>query len=218
MKSIEYDPNSEASLKQAMNKIKMDLGELRIRQTGKTRKDTSKELEVSIQTILDCDISSVYGLSSLLDKREYYVYFHCDPSRIITGSKWGMQSAISNLGVTCLPFYVGKGKGNRCDDLDRNDTHRKIRTQILARNKDIVVHKVLSGLTEFEALALESKLIDLLGLRINGGWLVNLDEGVRHKERREFYKEHLVKLNDHYKQIYSPSEKTKRKLLRVAAV
>lgn len=55
------------------------------------------------------------------------------------------------------------------------------------------------GLTELEALCLESKLIDIFGLIGKGDRLVNLDEGIKSQERQQIYAEHLVNINKFYK-------------------
>jgi len=50
--------------------------------------------------------------------------------------------------------------------------------------------KLAENLTEAEALSLEAKLVDILGLRhyCREGWLVNMDEGKDFEARRNFYK------------------------------
>ena len=49
---------------------------------------------------------------------------------------------------------------------------------------------------------MESKLIDILGLKSIGGRLVNLDEGCNHKERRSMYIDKLSVLHDYYKHSF----------------
>lgn len=106
-----------------------------------------------------------------------------------------------------MPFYIGKGKGTRSTDLNRNETHRKVRQKIQKFGKDIIVFKIAENLTEKEALILESKLIDIFGLMSFKGRLVNLDEGIAVKERRQKYQKSLDNLSEFYKNSVDLSEK-----------
>lgn len=109
----------------------------------------------------------------------YYVYAHIDPSakQTLISRKFGGV-------VHGTPFYIGKGMGNRAYDLKRNQAH-------LLRIKDVkragipekdIVHFFKRGLTEIQALELESKLIYYFGTiyeKNRRGILVNLDIGRR---------------------------------------
>lgn len=137
--------------------------------------------------------------SSTNTKKNYYVYFHCNPLKpldtkaIRTDIKFVfLASKFPNLKFQ--PFYVGKGVGDRFEDLNRNDSYRKIRHQLKQFNLDIEPTIVLSNLTEQEALAKESNLIDILGLMCysKNGILCNLDEGQGHKERRSQYTDPII--------------------------
>ena len=101
----------------------------------------------------------------------------------------------STLGIESLPFYVGKGEGNRAYDLNRNESHRKKRQFIEQTGKQVQVLILKDNLTEVEALMLESKLIDIFGLKSYGGWLVNLDEGVNNQSRKQIYIDDYVNIN-----------------------
>jgi hypothetical protein len=76
-----------------------------------------------------------------------------------------------------------------------------MRSKLLALGKDVHVQKVREKLTERQALALESKLIDILGLRVHGGVLVNLDEGMSPLERRAIYKDMLMTVSKFYRKL-----------------
>lgn len=109
-------------------------------------------------------------------ERKYYVYLHVSPN----------TKSIRFIHEKCriksngLPFYVGKGCGNRAYDLNRNQGHGVILSQL--QNKGYtgieIVHIVKDKLTEAEAFELESKLIYFFGTRYEKGrkgMLVNLD-------------------------------------------
>ena len=102
----------------------------------------------------------------------------------------------SKFGLSFVPFYVGKGQGNRWLDFNRNDSHRKIRSTLVKQNKDIHSVKVVENLTEGQALSIESKLIDILGLKSISphGLLVNLDEGKDALIRRKNYSKGVLSI------------------------
>jgi len=86
------------------------------------------------------------------------------------------QKAISNLGYyvyiysdpdTKIPFYIGKGKGNRCFahlSLD-NDSEKVAKIQeILANGKEPIIEILVHGVDEETALKVEAAAIDLIGI------------------------------------------------------
>lgn len=161
----------------------------------------------SCNEILKTDISSLYDNLELDESKDYYVYAHCDPGFKIAINKEGKSTFAASLGLQYMPFYIGKGKGTRSTDLNRNETHRKVRQKIQKFGKDIIVFKIAENLTEKEALILESKLIDIFGLMSFKGRLVNLDEGIAVKERRQKYQKSLDNLSEFYKNSVDLSEK-----------
>ena len=123
---------------------------------------------------------------------KYYAYFHCNPLKKLN-AKHNLKHlflATRFPGLLYEPFYVGKGSGNRAYDLSRNSIHRKIRTNILKFKKDVEVYVIQDKLYEEQALNIEAKLIDILGLQYNSkeGMLCNLDEGYEYINRRNLYK------------------------------
>lgn len=217
MKTLTYDPTDHDSMMKALNKLKSDVGQLKSLDAG-SRTSRENAIYCACSAIVKTDISQVYGFDSVADRREHYVYVHCDPTKPVHGQRLGLARFLSDLQVDYWPFYVGKGIGNRSEILDRNETHRKVRQMILTLGKEVQVRKVKTGLTERQALALESKLIDIFGLRPTGGLLVNLDEGVSPVERRKLYSQHLSTVSPFYKQIFSPNEKLERRQRYVASV
>lgn len=107
----------------------------------------------------------------------YYVYAHCDPTQKLDISRDIRELVLaSQYNLSHLPFYIGKGIGNRCNDLNRNEGHRKKRSKILSVNKEVKIVKIFENISEDEALFEEQKLIALLGLSSlnKNGLLVNL--------------------------------------------
>ena len=85
-----------------------------------------------------------------------------------------------------LPFYIGKGTGNRCythltEKKGRGSNLHKLRTiEIIRENGfDIPVVKVADDLSEDEAYDLEEALISSLGRASAGGILTNITENSR---------------------------------------
>jgi hypothetical protein len=195
--NIEVDYNNIEDLEELSNKIKSQLGSLKSAKYG-SKRDIKKIKFDSCNEIYNTDISDLYSDIRLDTNPNYYVYVHCEPNKIAIG-KDGVTTWFATLGVDLRPFYVGKGIGNRAYDLNRNETHRKIKQRLKEFNQDIQVKIIKDGLTELEALCLESKLIDIFGLVGKGGHLVNLDEGIKSKERQERYGKWLSNLNSYYK-------------------
>ena len=217
MRTLEYDPQNMESMLRAFNILKSDMGVLSKQLKGlPSRRDADAAFRVACSNILATDATKLYGFSSSSQPRGYYVYLHCDSRAPINIKAEGLQGFLANHGVTHMPFYVGKGKGDRLYDLSRNDSHGKFLATLKSFGKAPVIQKFAESLTEYEALALESKLIDLLGLLVKGGKLVNLDEGFRVAERRELYKKDLVVISKQFREIYAPSEKTIQKICRVS--
>lgn len=139
--------------------------------------------------MVEMDFNNLYENTS--NEKEYYVYFHCNPlkplSIKINIKHLFLASKYPNLRYE--PFYVGKGKGNRYLDLNRNGNHRKIRQQLIRLKTDVCPIIIKDNLDESSALSLESKIIDILGLTCysNNGMLVNLDEGIENNLRRKKY-------------------------------
>jgi hypothetical protein len=158
-----------------------------------------------IEKMMATDLSKIYE-NYETDNKSYYVYVHCHPDM-----KLNIQNNLKHLflasqfGLSLVPIYVGKGVGNRFSELDRNDSHRKIRSALKKKNKDLIPIKIAEGLTEGQALAIESKLIDILGLMSlsKEGLLVNLDEGVAYDIRRKLYPEGCEKILTQNKFILS---------------
>lgn len=85
---------------------------------------------------------------------QFYVYAHLNP-------------------VTLTPFYIGKGVGNRIDDIKGRNKFWQNTVDKYGYN----TIKLAEGLTEVESFEIEKQYIERYGLRINGGTLTNLTYG-----------------------------------------
>lgn len=111
------------------------------------------------------------------ERGDYYVYIHCNSNKKINVNRDIRELLLaSKYSAIYVPIYVGKGIGNRCYELNRNEGHRKIRSVLLKNSKDLLVVKVKENLSEQAALFEEQKLISFLGLSSlnEKGFLINL--------------------------------------------
>lgn len=112
-------------------------------------------------------------------EKKFYVYAHSKPCEGYTDVKTNEYDFIG-VRIPGVPFYIGKGCGERAFDLNRNGGHGAELKSILkngGRESDVVTI-LAENLTESEAFKMESKLIYLLGTRYEIGeigMLVNLD-------------------------------------------
>lgn len=132
--------------------------------------DTSSRRK-ELAPLLDEDWSDVYPPDNT--ERVYYVYAHVMPTIL------GFQIEIPPYTFKGIPFYIGKGTGNRAYDLKRNEGHgQEIRRLLNTESTpEDIVQIIEDKLTESEALCLEAKLIYFFGTRFDGeknGVLVNL--------------------------------------------
>jgi hypothetical protein len=138
--------------------------------------------------IYETDISSLYEDVILDEERKYYVYVHQNPMyKLNANMKSGLMLFTATLGLEYMPFYVGKGVGDRWKVMNRNDTYSKVKKLINENNKQVLPKIIADRLTEKEALCIESKLIDIYGIISYKGTLTNLDEGYKPNERKLFY-------------------------------
>lgn len=216
MKTITYDSSSLQSMMHALNRLKSDIGNLKSKDCG-SRNQREDSILVACRAILATDISVLYGFDCAADRKEHYVYAHCDSTKPVFGSRLGRARFASELGLEFWPFYIGKGVGNRFESLERNETHKKVRQMLSSVGKEVHVVKLAERLTERQALALESKLIDIFGLRTVGGLLVNLDEGAAPSKRRALYANHLAVVSPFYKQLFEPNSKLEARRVKAQA-
>jgi hypothetical protein len=115
-----------------------------------------------------------------IESGDNYVYFHCNPYRKldVSGNVKHLFLASRFNNITHEPIYVGKGIGDRYLDLNRNDSHRKIRSIIRRKGQDLIPVKIIENISERTALELENVFMYSLGLKALSqyGLLCNLIE------------------------------------------
>jgi hypothetical protein len=198
LRTITFDDEDLDSVSRTINILNSFRGTLRARSGTATVTSRCNAQYNAAKAIIETRTAYLYGNYVQRRSRGCYVYMHCEADRKLHRGKSGVINFLLDCGVEYMPFYVGKGVGSRDICLDRNETHRKVRQRLQTFGKDVVVKRVAEDLSEKDALALESRWLDVLGLRVNGGMLVNLDEGVETARRRVLYKEHLVVLSEFY--------------------
>lgn len=201
-KQIEVNWDNPSDIKKAISKLQFRRKNL-LRQLGydEIKFDGSKynmdNLLPLFEDIWNTDLSEIYPN---IGSKNYYVYAHCNPLIKLSSKKDIKQLFLAiKFNLEFLPFYIGKGTGNRFNELNRNDSHKKIRQSIKSKGKEIVPIKLIDNLTEGKALEYEAKLIDILGLisLSKYGLLVNLDESKESIFRRSLYTHPLaIKLLD----------------------
>jgi hypothetical protein len=75
------------------------------------------------------------------------------------------------------PCYVGKGTGGRWERHDRRDRNPHFFAIRQKHGKNLPTFKFKTGLTDEDALALEVRLIAIIGRETHGGPLVNMTDG-----------------------------------------
>lgn len=123
--------------------------------------------------LIDQDWSDLYPPESGCQDRKHYVYAHVTPMR--------KPLSVGDFDFPGVPFYIGKGVGDRAYDLKRNEGHGVELRNLQSSGKTAkdIVFIVKSGMTENEALCLESKFIHFFGTRFDelpNGILVNLEK------------------------------------------
>lgn len=201
--NVDLEQLTIAEIDKIINVLKSKKGELfKLSSPDQlSRKDRFKKMFDACQSIIDTDISKVYDSLVLNDDKIYYVYAHLDPSKSIAIGNNAKTTFAATFGMKYRPIYIGKGIGDRYLDLNRNETHRKIRQKLKSCDKDLIPFKIKEDLSEKEALCLESKFIDIFGVIGKTGTLVNLDEGVNPKERQKYYTNHLCELSSMFEYL-----------------
>jgi hypothetical protein len=194
------DLNSIKTLRNTLNERTRLLNDLKPKFSQKEGKK-GKQFEACFE-IYNKNLESLFSGSSS-ESKKYYTYVHCNPMEPVSIKKDAKSAFAATLGVEFKPFYVGKGMGNRCEKLERNETYRKIVQVLNLKGLKPEIKIIANELEESKALELESKLIDIFGLQIYGGWLTNLDEGHDSSLRRQRYAKEFSVLNQKRFQLFS---------------
>lgn len=131
----------------------------------------SKHRQKVLKDLITDDWSSVYRAGE--SEKKFYVYAHVEKC------KGGLR--IDGIDFGGVPFYIGKGTGDRAYDLKRNEGHGAELRRLLSNGgkPDEIVRLIWTDLSEHEALCLEAKLIYFFGTRFDNdknGVLVNLSK------------------------------------------
>jgi hypothetical protein len=194
IKNFEVDWDSYDDVSLLGNKIKSRLGNLNPNRISKKEKEAY--IFDTCMKIWNIDTLEHYAHLKLDTNKKYYIYCHMNKSWKIRPNFQGVISFIATLNIPYKPFYIGKGTGNRYLNFNRNGYHKKIKDLNGENGDECAAFIIRNNLSEYEALSYEDKLIDILGLKVYGGLLSNLDEGYEPKERRKFYNEHLEKIKE----------------------
>lgn len=104
----------------------------------------------------------------------YYVYVFLDPT-----IKEKRKLDIESIAFNFQPFYFGKGAGERIFQEERNELVNQRILKIKSAGQEPIKLKIKEGLSNLEAIKLESYLIHKIGRADLGlGPLLNLSSGV----------------------------------------
>jgi hypothetical protein len=157
-----------------------------------TKKMTRKNPSI-ITTWLKEDWSHLWP-EYLDEERKYYVYYHCDVESEPLCFTNMVRKDLVKLNFAGMPFYIGKGTGDRYLSLHaRSSAHvQRVRFfESMGYTMESLSYILVDNLTEREALEIESKLIAFFGCMAEvptnkpyfhggcGGTLVNSDIGKR---------------------------------------
>jgi len=113
------------------------------------------------------------------NKHEHYVYIYLDPTK-------PGKYKYDNMVFDYQPFYVGKGKGNRCNyGLKDYNNKSKVQshkintiTKLSKLNLDVIIIKLHENISNDDAILRETEIILLIGRRdLKTGPLTNLTAG-----------------------------------------
>lgn len=186
MKTFSVDYDNPSDIKKLISRLQKRRKELlRAKGYNEIRLQGSKYNVDNVLPIMEEMLGDVTP-----DGGNFYVYAHLSPLNGIDVHKDVRDLWLFNrFGIVNRPIYVGKGSNGRWKDFNRDGAHRKIRSQCLKAQKELIPVKLFENLSEERALDIEGRLLDILGCKhlSEHGYLTNLDEGADSSRRRLSY-------------------------------
>ena len=127
--SIEVDSNNLQDLVDLEKRVRSRICQLKVSING-TKNDIKKSRFDACNEIYLTDIRDLYKDLLLDPLPEYYVYAHSGTDNIAIGKDGVTTWLATEMGLSKIPFYIGKGTADRAYDLNRNETHRKVRQKL----------------------------------------------------------------------------------------
>jgi len=119
------------------------------------------------------------------------------------------DSEINGVKLSFLPFYIGKGSGDRCkthlyrSHYDSSSSHKnRIIKKIMSEGLEVKVAKLFTNLTEQSALDIEVRMIKQFGKVNSGGILSNVTDGGDGIKSFSFKDESKRKISDSLKEHF----------------
>lgn len=195
LKEFSIDWNSYEDVRKLGNRVRGRLNEISPKKRL-SRKEWCIDVLDGINHIMDSDISFLFE-DDYDEERRYYVYAHCSyahPILNVKTSKNPFHIFAAQQGMTHLPFYIGKGTGDRAYNKKRNGYHNVVKNRLIEDNFGVTIIK--DKICERDAFILEAKLIDIFGTLANKGSLTNISEEANASKRRFVYRDAFDRLRD----------------------
>lgn len=136
-KTFVVDWNDYTAVSKLGNMIKSRLGELNPNKISKQQKQG---------LMFDC-CTNIWNTATLphyqtleLDANpKYYVYCHMNRKWKIWPGHDARLTFAASLGISCSPFYIGKGTGSRSANFNRNGYHKNYEIDLKMKARTLIV-------------------------------------------------------------------------------